>query len=68
MKFKDWLNIFTKKKDVQSFGSINDIKCKEIKSIMPNIDDFLNEIYEKNKGEDDIANGYISRFVKLVCC
>ena len=60
LKFKDWLNIFTKKKDVQSFGSINDIECEEIKNVMPNIDDFLNEIYEKNKGEDDIANGYIS--------
>ena len=51
---------FHKKKEVQSFGNINDIEYEEIKNNMHNIDDFLNDIFEKNKGEDDIDNGYIS--------
>ncbi len=49
LKFKDWINIFTKKKDLQSFGNINYIKCEEIKNNMHNIDDFLNDIFEKIK-------------------
>jgi len=59
MKFREWINILTMKKDDQSSGNMNDIIYEEIKNNMPKIDDLLNEIYIKN--DKDMV--YLSCFI-----
>ena len=60
LKFIDWINIFTQKRDIQSYGNISKIASDEIEKSMPKIDDLIKEIFEKNTEYDEINNGYIS--------
>ena len=60
LKFIDWINIFTQKRDIQSYGNISKIASDEIEKSMPKIDDLIKEIFEKNTEYDEISNGYIS--------
>ena len=56
MKFREWLDLFTLKKDFQDFS---EMFSKELDINMPRVDDMLNDIINKNK--DD--NNYIISFI-----
>ncbi len=60
LRFIDWINIVTKKRDVQSYGNINLISSEEIEKSMPKVDDLIKDIFKKNNAVDEINNGYIS--------
>ena len=56
MKFREWLDLFTLKKDFKAFSVMF---SKELGNNMPRVDDMLNDIIKKNK--DD--NNYIISFI-----
>ena len=56
MKFREWLDLFTLKKDFKDFS---EMFSKELGNNMPRVDDMLNDIIKKNK--DD--NNYIISFI-----
>ena len=61
LKFGDWIDIFTYKKEVEDFGSIDNESIKKIEKYFQKVDSLLKEIYNLENGND-----YFSLFISLL--
>ena len=61
LKFKEWINLFTLKKDARDFV-LNESIANEIESNMPKMIDLINEIMDEEKKNKD-NDAYLSNFV-----
>ena len=57
MKFVEWINIFLSKKKVKDFGVLDEEECKEFEEYLPEVNNLLEEIKQKNDEK------YLSHFI-----
>ena len=57
MKFVEWINIFLSKKKVKDFGVLDEEECKEFEKYLPEVNNLLEEIKQKNDEK------YLSYFI-----
>jgi hypothetical protein len=61
LTFEDYIDIYTRKKDLGSFGKLDEIKLNIIESQFIYVDELLKEVYEINN-----ENNYFSRFTSIL--
>ena len=61
LTFEDYIDIYTRKKDLGSFGKLDEIKLNIIESQFIYVDELLKEVYVINN-----ENNYFSRFTSIL--
>ena len=61
LTFEDYIDIYTRKKDLSSFGKLDEIKLNIIESQFIYVDDLLKEVHKINN-----ENNYFSRFTSIL--
>ena len=61
LTLEDYIDIYTRKKDLSSFGKLDEIKLNIIESQFIYVDDLLKEVHRINN-----ENNYFSRFISIL--
>ena len=60
LKFRDFLDVFTKKKDLKNIDNFDEDKFLVIKNNFPKVETILKDIYEKEVANDDFCKYFSS--------